>query len=281
MPDIHITLLNYFMKNDLDIALTGLFADIADCPYDVAVTVADNSQNQDGLKDMIQEKFPKAVYLDCGGNLGMGKGYTRGLKRVEARYYFALNPDTEFLPNTKTIERIVRFMDEHPKIGCIGLKLLNMDGTLQLSCYRFDFLSLLVKPLKHLRFDEKYRWAGRRTKRLMMLDFDHEKTQPVDWVLGAAMVVRKEVVEKIGWFDERFFMYMEDCDWCRRMWEAGFPVYYVHDIVLKHRHGRDSSKVPGVFNALIKNRLARVHLESWVKFLWKWRKNHKYYADIS
>ena len=66
-------------------------------------------------------------------------------------------------------------------------------------------------------------------------------------------------------------MYAEDSDWCRRMWEAYWPVYYVHDIVIKHAHGRGSAKVPGIFKALIKNKLARIHLSSWLKYMWKWR----------
>jgi GT2 family glycosyltransferase len=86
------------------------------------------------------------------------------------------------------------------------------------------------------------------------------------------------VVDKIGWFDDRYFMYLEDADWCRRMWEANWPVYYVHDIVIMHMHARGSSKVPGIFQALFKNKLARIHMMSWFKYLWKWRNNHKYYS---
>jgi GT2 family glycosyltransferase len=111
-----------------------------------------------------------------------------------------------------------------------------------------------------------------------MKDFDHNETRPVDWVLGAAMLVRKETVDKVGWFDPRYFMYLEDCDWCHSMWEYHWPVYYVHDIVILHRHERQSAKIPGIFKALIKNRTSRTHLISWFKYIWKWRKKHKYYA---
>jgi GT2 family glycosyltransferase len=132
-----------------------------------------------------------------------------------------------------------------------------------------------------MNLDKKYSFVKKYTDRLLMKDFDHEQTQPVDWVLGAALVVRKEVVDKIGWFDTRYFMYMEDCDWCRTMWENNWPVYYVHDIIIRHRHERESAKVPGIIRALIKNKLARIHLASWLKYLWKWRNTHKYYANIS
>jgi GT2 family glycosyltransferase len=281
MKDINIVFLNYFMKDDILRAVDSLVRDIVDCPYDVQITVADNSENQDGIREALAARFREVKYIDCGGNVGFGKGNTKGFQSTAARYYFALNRDTIIPEGSKTVERIVTFMDTHPKIGCIGPKLLNMDATLQYSCYRFDLPSILIKPLKQLNFDRKYKWVKRKTDWLLMKDFDHKKTQPVDWVLGAAMVVRQEVVNQVGWFDDRYFMYLEDADWCHRMWEAGWPVYYVHDIEIKHMHARESAKIPGIFRALFKNKLARIHLVSWIKYLWKWRGNHKYYGALS
>lgn len=278
MKDINIVFVNYKRKDDIVRAIDSLVADITDCPYDVAITVADNSGNSDGIKAALEQRFPQVSYIDAGGNVGFGKGNVAGFKHAEARYYFALNPDTVIPEQSRTIERIIAFMDREKKIGCIGPKLLNMDGSLQYTCYRFDLPSILVKPLKQINLDKKYSWVKKHADKLIMKDFDHDETRPVDWVLGAAMIVRKEVVDEIGWFDDRYFMYLEDADWCRRMWEAGWPVYYVHDIVIKHAHVRESAKVPGLFKAIFKNKLARIHAMSWIKFLWKWRGNHKYYA---
>ncbi len=279
MKDINIVFLNYFMKDDILRAIDSLLVDIRECPYDVQITVADNSGNKDGMREDIVLKYPGVKYIDCGGNVGFGKGNTTGFKDTPARYYFALNRDTIIPKDSRTIERIITYMDEHTQIGCIGPKLLNLDGTLQYSCYRFDLPSILIKPLKQINFDKKYGWVKKRTDRLLMKDFDHNKTQPVDWVLGAALVVRREVVDEIGWFDERYFMYLEDADWCHHMWDAGWPVYYVHDIEIMHMHARDSAKVPGILKALVKNKLARIHLRSWFSYLWKWRGKHKYVSS--
>lgn len=276
MKDINIVFVNYKMRDDILRAVESVVADTVDSPYSVQVTVADNSENCDNIREALLQKFPCVSYIDCGGNVGFGKGNTIGFQAEPARYYFALNRDTVIPRDTAVVRRIVEFMDAHPKIGCIGPKLLNMDGTLQYSCYRFDLPSMLIKPLKQINFDKKYVWVKKHTDRLLMKDFDHKKTQPVDWVLGAAMVVRREVVDEIGWFDERYFMYLEDADWCRRMWDAGWPVYYVHDVEIHHAHARESAKVPGIFKALFKNKLARIHLESWVRFLWKWRLSYRY-----
>ena len=280
MFDITIVYVNYFTKQDILSAIETLVEDIKNCPYLVQITIADNSMNQDHIREAAA-KYPNVTYIDCGGNVGFGAANTIGFQQSKARYYFALNRDTLIPEQSGTITRVIKFMDAHPRIGCIGPKLLNMDGSLQYACYRFDLASILIKPLKHLQFDKKYRAVKRFSDRYLMKDFDHESTRPVDWVLGAAMVVRHEVVEKIGWFDKRFFMYFEDCDWCRTMWEHGFPVYYVHDITIQHRHVRESAKIPGVIRALWKNKLARYHLASWCKYLAKWRGKHSYYEPIA
>jgi len=72
-------------------------------------------------------------------------------------------------------------------------------------------------------------------------------------------------------------MYLEDCDWCLRMWEANWPVYYFPSVFMYHKHNRDSAKTPGIFKALINNKYARIHLFSWLKYMWHWRKVYKYY----
>lgn len=279
MKDINIVYVNYLMKEDISNAINSVLLDIVNCPYDVQITVVDNSENKDQIKEDLQTEFPQVKYIDARGNVGFGRGNNIGFQATPARYYFALNRDTIIPDNSNTIERIIQFMDNNPKIGCIGPKLINMDMTLQDTCYRFDFKSIVVKPLKQINFDKKYNWVKKHTNRLLMRDFDHNETRPVDWVLGAAMVVRSEVVADIGWFDDRYFMYLEDCDWCRTMWEHGWPVYYVHDIVIQHRYARGSAEVPGVIKALIKNKLARIHLASWFKYILKWRGKFKYYTS--
>jgi len=281
MVDINIVTVNYLMKDDILELLHSIFRDTQDATCTYKITVVDNSQNKDQIKEALYKTFPDVNYIDPGQNLGFGKANNLGFKAEDARYYFAINPDTLIEKNQNFIQKLVSFMDANKKIGCIGPKVLHFDETLQYTCYNFDLPSILVKPLRQLKLDQKITRVKKLVDHLEMKDFDHNSTRAVDWVLGAAMVVRKEVVDQIGLFDEQFFMYFEDSDWCRRMWEAGWPVYYVHDIVIKHKHTRGSSKVPGVFSALIKNKLARIHLSSWIKYLWKWRGNNKYYENIS
>jgi GT2 family glycosyltransferase len=279
--DLNIVFLNHFCKDDIFQAIESALSEISTSVFSIQITVVDNSGNKDGIRQGLEKYGSHVQYIDSGGNIGFGQGNAVGFKAVPARYYFALNRDTVVISGSKTFDRLIEFMDKNPKIGCVGPKLVHMDGTLQHSCFRFDLSSILIKPLKQISWDKKYKWVKKHTDRLMMNDFDHNETLPVDWVLGAAMVVRHEVVEMIGWFDERYFMYLEDCDWCKTMWEKGWPVYYVHDIVIKHRHTRESAKVPGLLRALLKNKLARIHLVSWFKYMWKWKASHRFYGKLS
>lgn len=274
MLDILITVVNYKMKEHIDKCFASLFNDIKDSGLNVGVVVSDNASH-DGIEQMLKEKYPTVRYIQLSENDGFGKAQNVALKSSEARYYFVLNPDTYFFPDSHVIKRMYEFMEAHPKIGMLGPKILYPDGSLQYSCYRFP--TWLHPLISRSSFGEKGFGKKIQTQALMK-DFNHNETIPVDWIMGSAMFVRGTAVAQVGLFDDRFWMYYEDSDWCRRMWESGWPVYYVHTIVLEHLHGRGSAKVTGIFKSLLKNRLARIHLISWLKYMWKWRGNNKYYS---
>ena len=100
------------MKDDIVRAVDSLTRDIENCKYDAQITVADNSKNQDYLNEALK-KYPQVKYVDCGGNVGFGKGNNIGFKATPARYYFALNRDTVILENSRTIERIIDVFPSH------------------------------------------------------------------------------------------------------------------------------------------------------------------------
>lgn len=279
IAQLNIVVVNYLTKDDVFRLLQEIQDDLGEDASRVQVTVVDNSLNKDGIHDDLRSSYPSVKYIDAGGNVGFGKANTIGFKATPAEYYLTLNPDISFPPERRGVIRsMIRFLETHPRVGCIGPRLLDEDGSLQYSCYRFDVQSILVKPLKHIGLTQRYKRLRTRLARLEMHDFDHDSTRPVDWVQGAAMMVRHEAAADVGWFDERYFMYFEDCDWCLRFWNGGWPVYYVHDIVLTHRHTKGSGQVRGVLRALVQNPLARAHVRSWLRYLWKWRQHHHYYG---
>lgn len=277
MKDISIVIVNYKMRKHIEKCLASLYKDFADSNLVISVVVVDNNSD-DGTEDFLKKNYPEISYLQQDSNVGFGKSQNRGIKFVKAKYYFPLNPDTEFPSGTSVIDRLYQYMEDHPKIGMIGPKILYPDGSLQYSSYRFP--TFLQPVYSRTKFGNKGR--GKKVKdHFLMKDFDHNSTIPVDWIMGSAMFVRSDAIDDVGMFDDRYWMYAEDSDWCRRMWESGWPVYYVHNITIKHVHGRGSASVPGIFKALLKNKLARIHIKSWLQYMWKWRGNCKYYGKLS
>lgn len=264
--DINIVIVNYKMREDIEKCLNSLFQDIQNSNFKIIVHIVDNSNNSDGIKEMLAQKYPQTQYINSGGNIGFGAAQNLGFKKSLARFYLPLNPDIEFLPEQKTLEKLITFMDKNPHAGIIGPKLLNLDGSIQESCCRFP--RLWDQFFRRLKF--KGVFFKKRVANYLMQDFDHEKNIPVDWLMGSFMLVRNEVVEKIGFFDERFFMYFEDCDWCRRVWKANWQVVYVAEIIARHAHRRESAQGENIWK-ILNNPLSRIHLQSWWKYFWKWK----------
>lgn len=266
MVDVGVVILNFKMRKLVETCLTTLFADLENSGLTAAVVVTDNN-SEDGLLEWIGEKFPQVQTIQIGGNFGFASGVNPGLRVLDAKYYFVLNPDTQFI-NPNTIRNLYDWMEEHPTVGVSGPRLLNGDGTLQYSCHQFPSLSIQLirrSPLSHHQFFK------RRIDSFLLKDIDRTKARPVDWIQGSAMFIRKEALNQVGLLDEGFWMYFEDTDWCRRFWQKGWLVYYLPQISLMHLHGRGSAKVPGMIAPIFKNRLAREHLKSWARYFWKWR----------
>ncbi len=281
MFDLNIIIVNYKSKDDVSKLIPSVLTDLSNTDLDFQITVVDNSQNQDGIKEALSTFGDKIKYVDALANVGFGKGNNLGFRAVVTRYHFVLNPDTRIPAGGHTIAKMINFLDANPKIGALGPKLVYPDGTLQYSCYRFDRPSILVKPLRQMNWDKRYSLVRKYANRLEMKDFDHNQIIPVDWLLGAALMLRDTALREVGYFDDRYFMYLEDCDLCNKLWFHGWPVYYFPEAIIAHHYERASSAVPGTIMALVKNRLARAHLASWLKYLWKWRKFQKYYAKLS
>lgn len=159
-------------------------------------------------------------------------------------------------------------MESHPCIGMCAPQLLNGDGTVQYSVNRFP--DVAVQLIRRSPLSRRPKFA-KKIDNFLMKDMDRSIDQPVDWAQGSAQFVRAEAYDEVGGFDERFWMYFEDTDLCRRFWKAGWPVYFVPSISLVHYHGRGSAKLPGIIKPLLKNKLARQHLLSWANYFWKWR----------
>ncbi|MBI5038044.1 MAG: glycosyltransferase family 2 protein [Candidatus Kerfeldbacteria bacterium] len=264
MLDVSIVIVNYNARGLLRQCLKSIFDNLT-LPRDKAtVVVIDNNSNDDSVA-MVREQFPEARLIPLEHNGGYAKAVNFGIRSVESRYYLILNMDTT-LVQPRTIERMVEFMDTHPKVGLAGPKLINPNGTTQASSCMFP---KFVYPLYRRTFLGSFSFAKKAISRYLMLDWDHNETRAVDWVIGTGMIVRHEALQHVGLMDERFFMYFEDVDWCRRFWESDWHVMYIHLIEVVHYHGRGSAKQHGLISIML-NRQTRVHIISWLKYVWKY-----------
>lgn len=222
--------------------------------------VVDNASN-DGTVSMVKDRFPWATVIPSEKNLGFGGGNNLALKQARGKYVILLNPDLTIFPSE--LEAWIDWMEQNPDVAISGPRIVNPDGTDQDSCYRFPTLFI---PLYRRTFIGKF--AKRTIESYLMKDMERKQVQPVDWVLGAAMCIRKDVLDEIGHFDERFFMYFEDADLCRRAWLKGKKVMYTPAARLVHYHQRQS-KTKFALQAIL-NPVARIHIASGIKYFRKY-----------
>lgn len=272
MIDVVAITVNYKMRDPIITMLRSLYADVAGSGLVVQPVIVDNASG-DGIAAALAREFrdaaPRPIVIEAPSNVGFGRGNNLAIRQFDARYYLIANPDLSFLSEQpRTIERLVAFLEQRPEVGIVAPRLVLPDGSTQPSCMRFP--SFLDQPAHRLGLHRRFRWARRRVERLHMHDVDHAAIRPVDWVTGACLLVRGAMLRLVGGFDERYFMYYEDCDLCRTFWARGWPVYYTGAIVVHHGHARASARVPGLKSVLL-NPLTRAHLKSLVRYTWKWR----------
>jgi len=231
-------------------------SDLANLKYEVIVVENASGENLDDLIGAQSEL--KVLY--SSRNLGMGGGNNLGLKEARGQFILILNPDTEVYP--KAIKILYDYLDSHSDVYIVGPKLLNPDKTLQPSCSLFP---KIYTPILRRTFLGDYFKSSRDG--FMMTDFDHEEIREVDWLMGSCLLVRSD-----GWegFDERFFMYFEDIDVCRRAWRFKKKVVYHPQAIVIHDHARGSAKNPW-YIAPFTDKLTQEHIKSWIKYFWKWR----------
>jgi GT2 family glycosyltransferase len=197
------------------------------------VIVVDNASTDESVA-MVQEKFPWVEVIVNTENAGFARANNQALVRVTGEYVLLLNPDTEI--SSDTIEKCVQFMQTHPDAGAVGCKLLNADGSHQPSVRRFPtVLAMLFVLLKINKI-----WPNNSVvQSYLARDFDYSRTQSVGQIMGAFMFLPKKLIDQIGLFDERFFIWFEEVDLCRRIWQSGRKVYYTPDTTIIH-HGGES-----------------------------------------
>ncbi len=204
------------------------------------IFVVDNN-SVDGTEAMLMAKFsclPNIHLIFNRENLGFSKANNQALRRCRGRYVLVLNPDT--LVQEDTFRKMIAFMEQDPTIGAAGCKLLNADGSFQLSCRR-SFPTPEVSFYKIIGLSTLFP-QSRRFARYNLTYLPIDATYEVDALMGAFMFIRREALEQVGLFDESFFMYGEDLDLCYRIKQAGWKIYYYHETQIIHYKGESTKK---------------------------------------
>ncbi|MCS6989819.1 MAG: glycosyltransferase [Chloroherpetonaceae bacterium] len=241
---LSVVIVSYNVKDFLEQCLCSVQKAMRN--IDGEIFVVDNA-SVDGTQSMLKAKFslPNVHLIFNEKNLGFAKANNQALRLCNGRFVLVLNPDT--LLQEDTLEKMIAFMETDSSIGAAGCKVLNADGSFQLSCRR-SFPSPEVSFYKIVGLSALFP-KSRRFARYNLTYLSTEETYEVDALMGAFMFLRREVLETVGLFDEAFFMYGEDLDWCYRIKRAGWKIYYYPGTQIIHYKGESAKKMS--FNYVI------------------------------
>src|SRR3989344_3699995 len=239
--DLSVIIVSFNTREKLRQCLRSVFG--SQMKYSFEVFVVDNNSD-DGSGQMVASEFPKAKLIRNAENVGYSRANNQALRKIlsplpnpphqgegnSSRYILLLNPDVEV--QSDSFDKMILFMDNDKSVGIAGCRVVKTDGSFDLAARR-SFPNIKNSLQHFLGFASDYN-----------LDLPDDQTAEVDSVMGAFLMIRREVVDKIGLLDEAFFMYGEDLDWCFRAKQAGYKVVYNPATTVVHHKGSSSRKLP-------------------------------------
>jgi hypothetical protein len=207
---------------------------------------------------MIEARFPHVKLIRSSENLGFAKGNNVGIRQCEGRYIALVNPDVIVFPGC--LDALADFLDENPKVGNVGPRVFNPDMTQQSTCRRFPTLwnNFCSATGLATAFKDSKLFAGEH-----MWFFPHDRTLPVEVLVGCFSMIRREAFNDVGLLDEDLFMYGDDVDWCRRCRKAGWQVVFFPGAKAIHDRGKITAPYP-----------VRFAVAQQKSVLHYWRKHH-------
>jgi len=219
--DVSVIIVNWNTKDLLSQCLESIKAQTRRISYEIIVV---DNFSSDGSPEMVERNFPEVALIKNKENKGFGQANNQGLAKARGKYALFLNSDVVI--NANCLDDMFDFMERNPNVGASSCKLTFPDGNLQHSCRKFPSFKVFFLMLTGLR----YFFPNMKIFReYLMLDWDHSDEREVDQIMGSFMFIRKDVLNQIGSFDERYWMYFEEVDLCLRMKKAGWKiVHYPH-----------------------------------------------------
>ena len=262
-PKVSTITVNYNHKYFPKLSVEAIEA--AKHPWPVEVVFVDNASTDELSLNFLRkaDKKKRIKLIESPENIGFAGGNNLGVANASGEYILILNPDTTVREDS--IKKMVEYMEKDPEVGILGPRLEYSDGTVQDSCRRdMSFFDLVIKrtALRHVP------GLRRRVEKYTMEDFNHSKTQEVELITGACMLIKKDFYDEIGGFDDRYFLFMEDFDLCKKVRKAGKKVVYFPEAIINHYHKRLSG---GSIFKLLTKKVFWIHVKSAIKYFWKWR----------
>lgn len=235
--DLSIIIVNYNTRQLTLDCLQSVYRSQGSYTYEAIVI--DNASTDDSVS-RIQAEYPQAQLISNDDNVGFSRANNQGIRIAKGRYILLLNSDTIVEP--LTLNTMITFMDTHPDCGASGCKVVLPDGSLDKACrrgfptpsasfyYAFGIAKLFPTKPRFNQYQLGY--------------LSPDETYPIDCLVGAFMMVRREAIDQVGMLDEEFFMYGEDIDWCYRIKKADWQIYYVAETKITHYKGASSRRKP-------------------------------------
>lgn len=232
IPSLSVIIVSFNTKDLLRECLATLFKYTENLTLEVIVV---DNHSHDGSQEMVREEFPYVRLIESAINLGFAAANNLGFRLSQGRYIVLLNSDAFIHPTT--LQLAFKHMENNPLIGLGGGRLVGRDNAWQPSARMFpsllnDFLHISGLAAKH----PHSRFFGRADATWASA----EEARQCDWVPGAFAIIRKDALEKVNYFDERFFLYYEEVDLCKRIKQQGYEIWYWPDVVVTHLGGESS-----------------------------------------
>lgn len=255
MPDVSVVIVNWNTKKHL----VNCLGSLVDCPnrYSQEIVVVDNASS-DGSPEAVEARFPQVKLIKNKENFGFARANNIGIRASTGRYVCLINSDV--IVQDGCIEKLMKFMDANPSAGLAGPRILNPDGSLQVSCRHFP--SLWNNLCQVLGFNKLFPKSVFFSEPFMK-HWSHNEILKVDALSGCFWMVCRKALDEVGLLDEAFFFYGEDMDWCKRFNDAGWDVKFYPGAEAIHFGGASSSNAP-----------IRFYLEMQKADLQYWRKHH-------
>ena len=239
MTDLSIVIVNWNVRDLLRRCLLSIDQEACGTSSPTCEVIVVDCASSDGSAEMVRREFPGVQLVAHAENLGYARGNNIGLAHASGRYLLILNPDTELKGGA--LGRMLDYLETHGPVGAVGPRLCYPDGSLQSSRRRFPTLATAFCESTLLQ-----QWFpnNRVARRYQLADQPADRPQAVDWLVGAALMIRRAAWQQVGPLDEGFFMYFEELDWCRRCRAAGWQIHYLPDACIVHHEAKSSEQVP-------------------------------------